>query len=63
MSQHTAKQEQVIAMAKEILRTDHGITVICLDELATDEEIMRDGVEECAMTLVVDTGYWEGAFA
>lgn len=59
----TDRQAMVIKMAKDILKSDHGIKVICLDYLATDEEIIRDGVEECAMTLVVDTGYWEGAFA
>lgn len=63
MSQLTCRQAQVIKMAKEILKADHGITAVCLDNLATDEEIIRDGVEECAMSLVVDTGYWEGAFA
>lgn len=61
-SKYSALQDQVIDRAREILKKEHNINKVCLDQLAKDDDIERDGIEECAMTLVIDTCYWEGSW-
>lgn len=52
----TQLQEKVITRAKELLEG----RPVCLDKLQSDSEIQRDGIEDCAHMLYVDTLYWEG---
>ena len=59
----SARQLQVLTLAADILREDHKMYVTCIDNMPSDQEIMQDGVEECADRLVIDTMHWEGAFA
>lgn len=58
----TEKQRQVVEAAKAVLKKDHGLDRVCLEQLPSDAEIERDGVEEWVATLVIDTCYWEGTW-
>lgn len=55
---YTDLQQKVIARAKELLNG----RPVCLDQLQRDSDIQRDGIEDCAHDLYVDTIYWEGDF-
>lgn len=62
MNDVTDKQRIVIDAAKKELREKFGLGQVCLDQLMSDEEIDRNGLEEAVGTLVIDTCYWEGMF-
>ena len=52
----TELQEKVVALAKEMLKG----RPVCLDELPNDADIKRNGIEDCAHMLYIDTLYWDG---
>lgn len=60
MTQYTELQKQVVERAKEILLERYGVKSVCVDMLEADSRILRDGVEDHAEQLVIDTLLWEG---
>ena len=57
------KQQKVIDEALRVLKAEHGLSQVCLDQLLGDEDIDRDGIDEWVGTMVFDTCYHEGLWS
>lgn len=55
----TTLQQQVINRAKAQLEHEPWFRGVCVDSLPRDFEIERDGVEEHASQLVIETAMWD----
>lgn len=54
-------QQQVFDHAKAWLEQKPWFKGVSMDDFPTDEEIKRDGVEDSAMGVVMNTAYWDAS--
>ena len=52
-------QQKVVESAKSQLSGEPWFRGVCIDSLPRDREIERDGIEEHASQLVIETAMWD----
>lgn len=55
----TELQEQVKERARLLLQDEPWFRGVCLDNFPTDEDIRRDGVDEHAQQVALETAMWD----